>query len=458
MKIRTLVVVALTFAFASFAVVRGEDDYYKLLGVDRHADERTLKKNYRLRALKAHPDKGGSEEEFAKITEAYDALSDPEKRKVYDQYGAEGLRRNAQGGGGGPGGGFPGGFPGGFGGFQGGGFQGGFGRGGGGARFEFQGDPFSEFFGGGDPFGGRGGGRRPPQHEQARAKENLYDKNSAVTNLKQGHFPGTDAKSIWFVEFYAPWCGHCQELKPHFERLAKELKGFVRLGAVNCETQKGLCSMESVDSFPTLKMKKAGVSTQYDGRRDFQQMKDWVFEQLPMSFANVRKLTQLLKFIETGCKPGAACAVFLNKALETPAWFKVATFAYRGKLPFAEVKGNSAEMALQFDVTTQPSLVVVCDGNIEKSVVYPGALAHDAPGADVEKWLEQYAAGGKGCSKVKSTPKRGLVLDPSADFAAMKVGQIKALMQAHSIPCVSCYEKSDFVRAIQSHIANKAEL
>jgi hypothetical protein len=127
-------------------------------------------------------------------------------------------------------------------------------------------------------------------------------------------------------------------------------------------------------------------------------------------------------------------------------------------LPFAESRANNAEIALHFDVTTQPTLVVVCDGDIDKTITYPGALDHDKPGADVEKWLAEYAAGGRGCSKVTKSKKQGLALDPSADFSKMKVGQIKALMQAHAIPCVSCYEKSDFVRAIQSHMANKAEL
>lgn len=60
-----------------------EDDYYRILGVDRNADDRTLKKNYRIQALKHHPDKGGSPDHFAKISEAYEALSDPEKRRVY---------------------------------------------------------------------------------------------------------------------------------------------------------------------------------------------------------------------------------------------------------------------------------------------------------------------------------------------------------------------------------------
>ena len=54
-------------------------------------------------------------------------------------------------------------------------------------------------------------------------------------------------------------------MKPAFEELAQRLRGFVRVGAVNCEKEQGLCAMEGVDSYPTLKMKKAGVSTTYDG-------------------------------------------------------------------------------------------------------------------------------------------------------------------------------------------------
>ena len=116
------------------------EDFYKILGVDRGADERTLKKNYRIKALKHHPDKGGDPETFAELSRAYETLTDPEKRRVYDEYGEEGLRQSEQGGGHPGGGGFPGGGFGGFGGFPGGGRN---------VRFEFS-------RGGGGGFGGGG--------------------------------------------------------------------------------------------------------------------------------------------------------------------------------------------------------------------------------------------------------------------------------------------------------------
>lgn len=70
-------------------------DYYQTLGVSKTADEKELKKAYRKLALKFHPDKNkdpGAEEKFKEIAEAYEVLSDESKRKIYDQYGEEGLK------------------------------------------------------------------------------------------------------------------------------------------------------------------------------------------------------------------------------------------------------------------------------------------------------------------------------------------------------------------------------
>lgn len=68
-------------------------DYYKILGVDKSADKDGLKKAYRKLARKHHPDVNpgdkASEEKFKEINEAYEVLSDPEKRKKYDQFGAQ---------------------------------------------------------------------------------------------------------------------------------------------------------------------------------------------------------------------------------------------------------------------------------------------------------------------------------------------------------------------------------
>lgn len=79
-----------------------KSDYYDILGVSRDASESDLKKAYRQKALQYHPDKNpgdhSAEDKFKEAAEAYEVLRDPEKRKIYDQYGHEGLKGQSFGG------------------------------------------------------------------------------------------------------------------------------------------------------------------------------------------------------------------------------------------------------------------------------------------------------------------------------------------------------------------------
>jgi molecular chaperone DnaJ len=79
------------------------DDYYELLGVPRDVDSGTLKKAYRRLALQYHPDRNpddpAAEEQFKAVSEAYEVLSDTEKREIYDRYGKDGLNSQGYGGG-----------------------------------------------------------------------------------------------------------------------------------------------------------------------------------------------------------------------------------------------------------------------------------------------------------------------------------------------------------------------
>lgn len=80
-----------------------EVDYYELLEVARDSDKGTIKKAYRKMAMKYHPDKNPddteAEEKFKAVNEAYQVLSDEEKRSIYDRYGKAGLEGHGQGGG-----------------------------------------------------------------------------------------------------------------------------------------------------------------------------------------------------------------------------------------------------------------------------------------------------------------------------------------------------------------------
>ncbi|CAF9909371.1 MAG: hypothetical protein GOMPHAMPRED_006729 [Gomphillus americanus] len=111
------------------------EDFYKLLDIDKSASERDIKKAYRTLSKKYHPDKNPGDDtahaKFVAIAEAYETLSNKETRRIYDQYGHEGVKQHKQGGG---------------------------------QQSHDPFDIFSRFFGGGGHFGG-GGQRRGPDME-----------------------------------------------------------------------------------------------------------------------------------------------------------------------------------------------------------------------------------------------------------------------------------------------------
>ena len=173
-------------------------DYYEVLGVNKSATDAEIKKAYRKLAKKYHPDMNKddprAEELFKEVTEAYEVLSDKEKRKLYDQFGhaafEEGAGQGGAYGAGGQGfGGGAGGFGGfgsrGFGGFGGQGFRGGFGGEGGfgNGSFHFEGNPgdgYQEYYYTGDNlddiFDGFFGGAGKKSRSRSRDGEDVLAK------------------------------------------------------------------------------------------------------------------------------------------------------------------------------------------------------------------------------------------------------------------------------------------
>ncbi|KAF2195531.1 DnaJ protein-like protein [Zopfia rhizophila CBS 207.26] len=93
----------LLFLGCLVAVAVCAEDFYKLLGISKDASEREIKKAYRNLSKKYHPDKNPGDDtahdKFVAVAEAYDILIDEESRRIYDQYGHEGIEQHKRGGG-----------------------------------------------------------------------------------------------------------------------------------------------------------------------------------------------------------------------------------------------------------------------------------------------------------------------------------------------------------------------
>ncbi len=145
-------------------------DYYEILGVSRNASAAEIKKAFRALALQHHPDKsGGDHEKFKEIGEAYEVLSDPQKRSTYDQFGHAGVNP-----------------------------QGGFGQNAGG--FDFSGEGFGDIF---DMFFG---GNRGGSSSRSRATRGNDLEYTLTLEFKEAIFGGE--KQITFNRVQT--CTHCQ--------------------------------------------------------------------------------------------------------------------------------------------------------------------------------------------------------------------------------------------------------
>ncbi|GMF28018.1 unnamed protein product [Phytophthora fragariaefolia] len=400
-----LLLALLLLAAAQLAAMDPSKDYYKVLGVGKQFSDRELKKSYRQLALKFHPDKAENaedkeraKEKFVEVSEAYEVLSDPEKRKEYD----DARRFGAAGGPGGFPGGFAGqgkrrstdenmasftkmfenifghGFGGGAGGFSGG--AGGFGAGAGG---------FGGGFPGGAGFGGMGGmpnefqfsgmdgfghAKRPGAayggNRQARQPTTLFASDSPVRSLSKKKFPGKEANNEWLVQFYSMDVPSA-EFRGKYENIARDLEGKVRVGAINCDKYEEFCRSKGIKSYPSFAYVWEGKLSKYEGDLDEYQVYNFAIEKHIARLHRMRE-SGMLEKLHAGnaaklCNVGkhatsdasSLCALFIlsgdkqKRAQEMKVAQNVATkFRHSKSLKFAYVDWKSQQRTVRKLVET----------------------------------------------------------------------------------------------------------
>ncbi|EGX89613.1 disulfide isomerase, putative [Cordyceps militaris CM01] len=218
----------------------------------------------------------------------------------------------------------------------------------------------------------------------------MYTKKSPVLQVDAKSFDRLINRSNYtsIVEFYAPWCGHCQNLKPAYEKAATNLEGLAKVAAVDCDesANKQLCASMGIKGFPTLKIvrpgKKAGgrpVVEDYNGGRTAGAIVEAVAAQINNHVARVtdKDLEGVL------AKDGPKALLFTDKGT-TSALLRSIAIDYLGVIHVAQIRNKEAAAVARFGIEKFPTLVLV-PGDGQEPVVYQGEMKK----ADMVKFLSQ---------------------------------------------------------------------
>ena len=133
-----------------------------------------------------------------------------------------------------------------------------------------------------------------------------------VITLTDSNFDKTvlDSGEMWLVEFYAPWCGHCKNLAPHWEKAATELKGKMKLGALDATVHNLKAGQFGVNGYPTIKFFYNGDVTDYDGGRTASDIVAWATDKLSANVPppEVVEITNS-EILEEACKKHPICVI-----------------------------------------------------------------------------------------------------------------------------------------------------
>lgn len=203
--------------------------------------------------------------------------------------------------------------------------------------------------------------------------------------------------SCQIVEFYAPWCGHCKNLKPAYEKAAQSLAGIAKVAAVNCdeEMNKPFCGQMGVQGFPTLKIvrpgKKPGKPTveDYQGPRSAKGIVDAVKDKVP----NIVKRVQdknLDEWLQEN-KDTAKAILFSDKGIVS-ATLRALAIDFAGVVSVAQIKKTEKTAVEKYGITEFPSLILLPAGS-DEPIKHEGKVEKDA----MVKFLSQVAPPNPDC-------------------------------------------------------------
>lgn len=183
------------------------------------------------------------------------------------------------------------------------------------------------------------------------------------------------------VEFFAPWCGHCKALAPHYEEAATTLKEkSIKLAKVDCVDQADLCQSHGVQGYPTLKVFRNGTPTDYNGPRKADGIVSYMIKQ---SLPAVNEVTSANheEFVKSD-----KLVVIAYTSKDEPVMKEFATVADANREEYLFGHVTDADVTAAAGIT--PPQIVVYRSFDEPRTEYP-LPAKGAKAKELEEWIEE---------------------------------------------------------------------
>ncbi|KAL2024548.1 hypothetical protein VTK56DRAFT_7591 [Thermocarpiscus australiensis] len=170
----------------------------------------------------------------------------------------------------------------------------------------------------------------------------------------------TMTQEPWFVKFYVPWCHHCQAMRPNWEQLAKEMKGRLNIGEVNCDAEPRLCKDVRLRGYPTILFFRGGERVEYQGLRGLGDFIQYAEKAIDLAGGVQDVDAESFKALEE--KEDVIFVYFYDHATTSEDFMALERLPLsligRAKL----VKTRDPKMYERFKITTWPRLVVSREG------------------------------------------------------------------------------------------------
>lgn len=183
-----------------------------------------------------------------------------------------------------------------------------------------------------------------------------------------------------FVDFYAPWCGHCKRLSPELDKAAPMLSGLKKpivIAKIDAEKYSRLARKYEIDGYPTLKIFMHGVPTEYYGPRKADKLVRYLKKFVAPDVTVLESDSGITEFVE---EAGTSFPIFIGFGVDESALSKVA-IKFKKKAWFSVAKDFSEKTMSFYDFDKAPALVAIHPSFNEQNIFY---------GPFEDKFLEEF--------------------------------------------------------------------